>query len=49
MMMNPGSDRPQGPWDPDARPEFDVDNALTMMMLLVPALVMIGAFYFFGN
>jgi hypothetical protein len=49
MMINPGSDRPQGPWDPDARPKFDVDNALTMMMLLVPALVMIGAFYFFGN
>ena len=49
MMINPRSDRPQGPWDADARPKFDVDNALTMMMLLVPVLVMIGAFYFFGN
>lgn len=49
MMINPGSDRPQGPWDPDAKPKFDVDNALTMMMLLVPVLVMLGAFYFFGN
>jgi hypothetical protein len=49
MMINPGSHRPQGPWDPDAKSKFDVENALTMMMLLVPVLVMIGAFYLFGN
>lgn len=49
MMINPGSSRPQGPWDPDAKPKFDVDNALTMMMLLVPVLVMVGAFYLFGS
>lgn len=49
MMISPGSGRPQGPWDPDAKPKFDFDNALTMMMLLVPVLVMIGAFYLFGN
>jgi len=49
MRINPGSHRPQGPRAPDAKPRFDVDNALTMPVLLVPVALMIGALYFFGS
>ena len=50
MLINPGSDRPQGPWDPDAKRKW-VD--LTYFWVLLPLLlVMIGVIalnYAFGS
>lgn len=48
MMINPGSDRPQGPWDPNAKPEWDRENAVTMMMVLLPMLLVIAAVVAWG-
>ncbi len=51
MLMNPGSDRPQGPWDPDKKPKF-IDTTY-FWTLLLPLLGLIGAsialVYFFGS
>ena len=36
MLFNPGSDRPQGPWDPDEKKKyFDTQYFWTLMPLLV--------------
>lgn len=38
MLLNPGSDRPQGPWDPDEKKNyFDT----TYFWVLVPFLVIL--------
>ena len=51
MLMNPGSDRPQGLWDPDKKPKF-IDTTY-FWTLLLPLLGLIGAsialVYFFGS
>lgn len=36
MLINPGSDRPQGPWDPDEKPKYlDTQYFWTLMPLLL--------------
>lgn len=40
MLMNPGSDRPQGPWDPDEKPKW-IDT--TYFWTLLPILVVMVA------
>ena len=36
MLINPGSDRPQGPWDPDKKPKW-IDT--TYFWVLLPWLI----------
>lgn len=49
MIINVNSHKPQGPWDPDKKRPFDKENALTMLMILVPVLLFLGAVALFGN
>lgn len=50
MLINPGSDRPQGPWDPDEKPKW-IDT--TYFWVLLPLLVLMCAgmavSYLFGS
>ena len=50
MLIDPGSDRPQGPWDPDQKPKW-IDT--TYFWVLLPLLVLMGAcialVYFLGS
>lgn len=43
MLINPGSDRPQGPWDPDEKKKyFDTQYfwvLLPILVILVAAMV----------
>ena len=50
MIINPGSDRPQGPWDPDAKQKW-IDTQyfwvlLPFLLLIVGVMVLVS---FFGS
>ena len=50
MIINPGSHRPQGPWDPDEKRKYiDTTYFWTLMPLLLLMLGTIALVYFLGN
>lgn len=50
MLINPGSDRPQGPWDPDEKRKYiDTTYFWTLMPLLLLMLGTIALVYFLGD
>ncbi|MFC7358976.1 hypothetical protein [Nocardioides astragali] len=50
MIINPGSHRPQGPWDPDEKRKYiDTTYFWTLMPLLLLMLGTIALVYFLGD
>ena len=50
MLINPGSDRPQGPWDPDEKRKYiDTTYFWTLMPLLLLMVAAIALVYFLGD
>lgn len=50
MLVNPGSDRPQGPWDPDEKRRYaDTTYFWTLMPLLLLMVAAIALVYFVGG
>lgn len=50
MLINPGSDRPQGPWDPDEKRKWiDTKYFWTLLPVLVVMLAVIGLNLYFGS
>ena len=50
MLINPGSDRPQGPWDPDAKRKWvDLQYFWVLLPLLLVMIALIAANYAFGS
>ena len=48
MLINPGSDRPQGPWDPDEKKKW-IDTQyfwvlLPLLLLMVGTMVLVSVF-----
>ena len=48
MIINPGSDRPQGPWDPDEKRTY-VDTRyfwtlMPLLLLMVATIVLVSVF-----
>jgi hypothetical protein len=47
MLINPGSDRPQGPWDPDKKKWIDTEHfwvLLPLLLLMVAVMVLVSVF-----
>jgi hypothetical protein len=50
VLINPGSDRPQGPWDPDAKKKWiDTRHFWVLLPVLVLYLLFLALAYFFGS
>lgn len=48
MLINPGSDRPQGPWDPDEKRKW-IDTQyfwvlMPLLLLMVGVMVLVSVF-----
>jgi len=48
MIINPGSDRPQGPWDPEAKERW-IDTryfwVLMPLLLLIVGIMVLASFF----
>ena len=50
MLINPGSDRPQGPWGPNEKKKWiDTTYFWTLMPILLMMVIGIGVGMYFGD